>query len=167
LTKSPLVTRDLDVLTVAAARADVSVNFSIATLDRRVWRASEPGAPDPRRRLDAMARLSAAGIRTGALMMPILPGLSDSPAQLRETVEAIRAAGGRLLGIGPLHLRPGVREHFLGWLADADPALHADYVRRYAAGAYAPARYVDELYARAGVPRRGPLTGRGTPRARR
>ncbi|HZC74078.1 MAG TPA: radical SAM protein [Jatrophihabitans sp.] len=155
LTKSPLVTRDLDILVAAAEHADVTVNFSIATLDERVWRATEPGAPHPRRRVEAMARLAAAGIRTGALMMPILPGLSDRPTQLRETVAAIREAGARLLGIGPLHLRRGVREHFLGWLAEHDPALHADYVRRYANGAYAPARYTDELYARAGVARNG------------
>jgi DNA repair photolyase len=153
LTKSPLVTRDLDVLADAAEHADVTVNFSIATLDEHVWRATEPGSPHPRRRVEAMARLAAAGIRTGALMMPILPGLSDRPAQLRETVAAIRDAGGRLLGIGPLHLRPGVREHFLGWLAEFDPALHTDYLRRYATSDYAPARYVDELYARAGVER--------------
>ena len=153
LTKSPLVTRDLDVLSDAARRANVSVNFSIATLDERVWRASEPGTPHPRRRIDAMARLAAAGIRTGALMAPILPGLSDSAAQLREVVAAIDGAGGRLLGIGPLHLRPGVREHFLRWLADFDPGLHADYCRRYTHSDYAPRRYLDELYARAGLAR--------------
>jgi DNA repair photolyase len=158
LTKSPLVTRDLDVLVAAAQHTDVSVNFSIATLDERVWRATEPGAPNPRRRIDAMARLSAAGIKTGALMAPILPGMSDRPEQLREVVAAIGDAGGRLLGIGPLHLRPGVREHFLGWLASADPELHADYLRRYANSDYAPARYIDELYRRAGVVRRGPVS---------
>lgn len=153
LTKSPLVTRDLDILLAAAERVAVSVNFSIATLDERVWRLTEPGAPHPRRRVEAMAKLSAAGIRTGALMMPILPGMSDSPAQLRATVAAINDAGGRLLGIGPVHLRPGVREHFLGWLAEHDPELQADYVRRYATSDYAPKRYLDELYARAGLPR--------------
>jgi DNA repair photolyase len=153
LTKSPLVTRDLDVLVAAAARADVSVNFSIGTLDERIWRATEPGAPNPRRRIDAMATLSAAGIRTGALMAPILPGMSDDPGQLREVVAAVRGAGGRLLGIGPLHLRPGVREHFLDWLHDADPQLHADYLRRYAVSDHAPQRYLELLYARAGIPR--------------
>ena len=153
LTKSPLVTRDLDVLGAAAAIADVSVNFSIATLDERVWRATEPGSPNPRRRIDAMARLAEAGIRTGALMSPILPGLSDRPEQLQAVVAAIRGAGGRLLGLGPLHLRPGVREHFLGWLQTVDPRLHADYERRYATSDYAPARYLDELYARAGLTR--------------
>jgi DNA repair photolyase len=154
LTKSPLVTRDLDVLIEAAKATDVSVNFSIATLDERVWRATEPGSPNPRRRIDAMAQLSAAGIKTGALMAPILPGMSDGAAQLREVVAAIAGAGGRLLGIGPLHLRPGLREHFLTWLSTHDPELHADYLRRYANTSYAPERYLEQLYARAGLPRR-------------
>lgn len=152
LTKSPLVTRDLDVL--QNATAGVTVNFSIGTLDQQVWRASEPGTPNPRRRVAAMAQLSAAGICTGALVAPVLPGLSDSPRQLREVVTAIDDAGGRLLGIGALYLRPGVREHFLDWLRGAFPEQYDAYERRYATGAYAPAHYVDALYARAGVDRR-------------
>lgn len=156
LTKSPLVTRDLDVLTEAANRTQLSVNFSVGTLDQRVWRLTEPGSPNPRRRIEAMAKLSSAGISTGALVAPVLPGLSDRPDQLREVVQAIREAGGRLLGLGPLHLRPGVREHFLGWLAEADPDLHADYLRRYANTDYAPQRYLETLRARAGLPVRKP-----------
>jgi DNA repair photolyase len=154
LTKSPLVTRDLDVIARAADRAEVSVNFSIGTLDERVWRLTEPGAPHPRRRLDALAAFAQAGVRTGALVAPVLPGLSDSADQLREVVGAIADAGGRLLGIGALHLRAGLREHFLTWLADIDPQLHADYLRRYGDRAYAPQHYLDTLYERAGVPRR-------------
>ncbi|WP_375488693.1 radical SAM protein [uncultured Jatrophihabitans sp.] len=153
LTKSPLVVRDLDVLLEAAQHAHVSVNFSLGTLDRRVWRATEPGAPDPRRRVDAMARLAAAGISTGALIAPILPGLSDDAAQLREVVSAVRDAGGRLLGIGPLHLRRGTREHFLDWLRDFDADLHRNYLRRYARSDYAPEHYLAQLYRRAGIER--------------
>jgi DNA repair photolyase len=145
LTKSALVTRDLDLLTAASARTDVSVTFSIGTLDERVWRATEPGTPHPRRRLDAIRRLAAAGIRTGALLAPILPGLSDHPEQLRAVVRAVKDAGGTISGPLALHLRPGVREHFLSWLAGFDPQLHADYQRRYASSAYAPARYSDRL----------------------
>lgn len=155
LTKSPLVTRDLDVLRRAAAATDVTVNFSLGTLDERVWRATEPGSPDPRLRVAAMARLTDAGIRTGALVAPVLPGLSDSAEQLQEVLAAVAGAGGRLLGIVPLHLRPGVREHFLDWLQGADPALHADYLRRYDSRAYAPKHYTAELYRRAGLPSRG------------
>ncbi len=139
-------------LSRAPRRRRVSVNFSLGTLDQRVWRATEPGAPNPRRRVEAMAKLSAAGIRTGALVAPVLPGMSDRPEQLREVIAAIDAAPAvAFLGIGPLHLRPGVREHFLGWLARTDPELHADYLRRYATSDYAPKRYLDELYRRAGL----------------
>jgi len=153
LTKSPLVTRDLDVIVEAAKRADISVNFSVGTLDERVWRLSEPGAPHPRRRIEAMAKLAAAGIRTGALVAPVLPGLSDGAHQLRDVVRAVEDAGGRLLGIGALYLRPGVREHVLARLAELDPGLHADYQRRYANSDYAPERYLAQLYRRAGVAR--------------
>jgi DNA repair photolyase len=145
LTKSPLVVRDLDLITAAARQSDVTVNFSIATLDERVWRATEPGTPHPRRRLEAMRQLSEAGVRTGALIAPVLPMLSDRPDQLREVADAIRATGGRVLTVMPLHLRPGTREHFLAWLADFDPDLHQDYLRRYADNDYAPARYADRL----------------------
>ncbi len=145
LTKSALVSRDLDLLTEANRRTDVSVSFSVGTLDEDVWRATEPGTPHPRRRLDAMRRMADAGIRTGALIAPVLPGLSDRPEQLQDVVRAVRDAGGTISGPLPLHLRPGVREHLLGWLADFDPDLHADYLRRYDGRAYAPKRYTDAL----------------------
>ena len=145
LTKSALVLRDLDLLRVASSRADVTVSFSIGTLDERVWRATEPGTPHPRRRIEAMRALSQAGIRTGALIAPVLPGLSDGEDQLAEVAAAVRGAGGHILGVLPLHLRPGVREHFLGWLAEYDPDLHADYERRYARRTYAPSEYTDRL----------------------
>ena len=153
LTKSPLVTRDLDLIAVAAERADVRVDFSLGTLDERVWRATEPGSPHPQRRVDAMRRLAERGIRTGALIAPVLPALSDSEEQLREVVDAVRGAGGEVLGVSPLYLRRGTREHFLTWLAGYDPELHADYLRRYAGSDYAPAHYLDTLYRRAGLAR--------------
>ncbi|MEP6599549.1 MAG: radical SAM protein [Actinomycetota bacterium] len=147
LTKSALVTRDLDVLVAAARRADVTVNFSIPTLDEAVWRATEPGTPNPQRRIDAMRQVAAAGIKTGALIAPVLPGLSDRPDQVAEVVRAVQGAGGRVLGAMALHLRPGTREHFLTWLAEHDPTLHASYLRRYATSDYAPHRYTDRLRA--------------------
>src|SRR5262249_14853879 len=117
------------------------------TLDERVWRATEPGTPHPRRRIDAIKKLADLGISTGALMAPVLPGLSDSPDQLAETADAIREAGGRSLGILPPPPRPGVREHFLGWLETFDPELHADYLRRYNGRAYAPEHYAERVRA--------------------
>jgi len=131
LTKSALVLRDLDVLAAAARRTAVSVSLSIGTLDEAAWRATEPGAPHPPRRVDAVRKLSAAGIRTGVLVAPVLPGLSDSAAQLEEVVTACVEAGARSVTAIALHLRPGVREHFLGWLRPRDPGLAEDYEHRY------------------------------------
>ena len=131
LTKSALVTRDLDILREANAKATIAVNFSIGTLDERIWRAAEPGTPHPQRRLDAMRQMAEAGITTGALIAPVLPALTDSPEQLRAVAGAIRDTGGRVLGVAPLYLRPGTREHFLAWLQEFDADVHADYLRRY------------------------------------
>jgi DNA repair photolyase len=131
LTKSALILRDLDVLTAAARRTDVRANLSIGTLDERVWRATEPGTPHPRRRVDAVRRLTEAGVRTGVLVAPVIPGMSDSAEQLEEVVTACVQAGAASVSAIYLHLRPGVREHFLGWLRPRDPELAAEYDRRY------------------------------------
>jgi DNA repair photolyase len=141
LTKSPLVTRDLDLLTEAAGRLDVSVSFSIGTLDQSVWRASEPGTPNPLRRIEAMRAMADAGIRTGALVAPILPGLSDRREQIQQTVDAILDTGGRVIGSTALYLRGSTREHFLTWLQGHDAQLHAKYLRRYAGRATVSAEY--------------------------
>jgi DNA repair photolyase len=132
LTKSALVLRDLDLLVRANEQLDISVLFSIGTIDPQVWRASEPGTPDPRRRLAAMRAMADAGIRTGALMAPILPGISDSREQLSQTAAAILDAGGSVVSALPLYLKGATRAHFLDWLGEHDRQLHAKYLRRYA-----------------------------------
>ncbi len=147
LTKSPLVLRDLDLLAGAAARTDVSVNFSIGTVDEEAWKASEPGTAHPRRRVDAVARLRAAGIGSGVLMAPILPGISDRPEQLEETVAACVAAGADFVSPMLLHLRRGVREQYLGWLSSARPDLVPHYEERYRDRAYPAASASRELAA--------------------
>ena len=146
LTKSTLILRDLDLLAEAAKRTEVRANFSIGTLDDEVWRTSEPGTPHPLRRVEAVARLNEAGVPCGVLVAPVLPGLSDAPEQLDAVVRACVDAGARSITPLLLHLRAGVREHYLEWLAGARP----DLVDRYAAlypRAYAPTRTQDELAA--------------------
>ncbi|HZQ28824.1 MAG TPA: radical SAM protein [Acidimicrobiales bacterium] len=131
LTKSTLILRDLDLLKWAATRTTVRANFSIGTLDEEVWKASEPGTPHPRRRVEAVRKLNEAGIPCGVLVAPILPGLSDRPDQVQAVVKACVAAGAVSLAAIPLHLRPGVRDHYLTWLAGYRPDLVADHKRRY------------------------------------
>jgi DNA repair photolyase len=121
VTRGPLVVRDVDVLQEASARVEVDVYFSIPTLDERVWRTTEPGTAPPPSRLEAVRRLAEAGISVGVGMAPILPGLSDRPEQLEAVVRAARAAGARGIWASVVHLRPGVREHFLEALAEDWP----------------------------------------------
>jgi DNA repair photolyase len=139
LTKGTLVLRDLDRLVEASKRTDVGLCFSIGTLDEDVWRATEPGTPHPRRRVEAVARLNEAGVLCGVLVAPILPGLSDTREQLEDVVRACVDAGATSISPVLLHLRPGVKEHYLGWLADARPDLLEQHQRLYR-GSYAPAR---------------------------
>ena len=113
LTKSTLVLRDLALLEEAATRTSVSLALSIGTLDREVWRLTEPGTPPPDKRLEAVAKLNEAGVRCGVLIAPVLPGLSDSEDQLRAVTKACLAAGAVSVTPVALHLRPGVREHYL------------------------------------------------------
>jgi DNA repair photolyase len=138
LTKSTLVLRDVELLARAAQRTGVRVNLSIGTLDEEVWRATEPGTPHPARRVRAVEQLNAAGIETGVLIAPVLPGLSDGPEQLDDVVKACVDAGAASISTVLLHLRPGVREVYLSRLAETHPHLVPDVRRRYRDRAYAP-----------------------------
>jgi DNA repair photolyase len=138
LTKSTLALRDIDLFADAARHTDVTVSFSIGTLDVDVWRQTEPGTPHPMRRVEAIARLSEAGVPTGVLVAPIIPGLSDRPEQVAQVEEAGRAAGAGAVYTIPLHLRPGVREHFMEWLADTHPQLTGTYEELYRDRVYLP-----------------------------
>jgi DNA repair photolyase len=131
LTKSTLILRDLDILVDAARCTDVGVNLSIGTLDEEVWRLTEPGTPPPRRRLEAVRRLNEAGVACGVLVGPIIPGLSDRSEQIDEVVAGCVEAGAASISSVALHLRGGVREHYLGWLTGARPDLVDEYRRRY------------------------------------
>src|SRR5918998_1038480 len=148
LTKSTLILRDLDLLARAARHTSVRVNLSIGTLDEEVWRATEPGTPHPRRRIRAVEQLNAAGIETGVLIAPVLPGLSDGPDQLEAVTAAAVDAGAASISTGLLHLRPGVREVYLARLGETHPHLVPDIRRRYRDRAYAPKAEQEALAAR-------------------
>ncbi|MDT0345989.1 Rv2578c family radical SAM protein [Streptomyces litchfieldiae] len=170
LTKGTLILRDLRLLRQAADVTDVGVSVSVGFVDPVMWRTVEPGTPAPERRLDVVRTLAEHGVSCGVLMAPVIPYLTDSPAQLRETVRAIAAAGATSVTPLALHLRPGAREWFMGWLATHHPHLVRRYQVLYADGAYAPKWYqrritgqVHELAAEYGM---GP-TPRGAHRALR
>ncbi len=131
LTKSTLILRDLQLLSEAAGRTSVQANLSIGTLDEEVWKLTEPGTPHPRQRMEAVRKLNRAGVACGVLIGPVIPGLSDRPEQVEAVVDACVAAGATSVSAVALHLRPGVREHYLGWLAEARPDLVKLYEQRY------------------------------------
>lgn len=145
LTKGALILRDLDLLVAAAAVTDVSAALSVGSVDRAVRAAVEPGAPPPQRRLDVVARLSAAGIPTGVLMAPILPFLTDSDEQLEATVAAVAAARASFVSPIVLHLRPGAREWWQAWLRRERPDLLPRYRALYGTGSTARAEYQEHI----------------------
>jgi DNA repair photolyase len=147
ITRGPLIVRDVDVLVEAARRADVSVTFSIPTLDPEVWRLTEPGTAPPRQRLRALRTLVDAGIRASVGMAPILPGISDRPELLDDVVRAARDAGATGVWANLLYLKPGTREHFLARLARDWPELLPTYETLYATSAYAPKDVVSSAKA--------------------
>ena len=105
LTKSTLVLRDTELLVEAAKTTDVQVNLSIPTLDVDVWRSTEPGTPHPKQRVAALRKLTDAGLQTGVLVAPLLPGISDSEVQLKAVIDAVVDAGAGWVATSPLHLK--------------------------------------------------------------
>ena len=145
LTKGTLILRDIDLLAEAAEVTEVGLNVSAGFVDKDLWRSIEPGTPAPGRRLEACAALNERGLRCGVLMGPVVPFLSDSPAQLDAAVGQIAAAGATHVTPIVLHLRPGTREWFFAWLRAQHPELVDRYLDLYGHGAYAPKAYQNRI----------------------
>jgi DNA repair photolyase len=136
LTKSPLLLRDVELFKQIHEVAGFAANLSIPTLEEKAWRASEPHTPHPRKRIEAVAELNRAGIPTGVLIAPLMPGINDDPRQVEEILELCGEAGAVNIGGIPLHLRGEVRQIFFEWLKSYRPDLVPRYERLYARGAY-------------------------------
>ena len=162
LTKSPLLLRDIELIKQIHEVAGFAANLSIPTLDEKAWRASEPHTPHPRKRIEAVAELNRAGIPTGVLIAPLMPGINDSPEQVEKILELCGEAGATNIGGIPLHLRGEVRGIFMDWLRSYRPDLVPRYEELYARGAY-----VGQGGARAdrrpAAPRPGPPQRPGAP----
>jgi DNA repair photolyase len=114
LTKSPLLLRDLPLMKELAQRADFGAALSIPTMEEKAWRATEPHTPNPRARMEAVAELTRAGIRTGILIAPLMPGINDDPAQV-EILKWAASRCGLCFRIAP-HLRGRCAVFWSGWL---------------------------------------------------
>lgn len=149
LTKGTLLRRDLPALAEAAERVPVSLALSIAVGDPDLQRSIEPGTPSTRARLATVAAAREAGFAPDVFIMPVLPHLTDSPAQLAALLRDIRDAGARSVIYGPLHLRSHVKPWFFAWLEREHPELLPAYRSLYPGSASrAPQAYRMELAAR-------------------
>jgi DNA repair photolyase len=119
VTKSHLVTRDIDILARMAERGLAKVAISVTTLDRTVARKMEPRAATPSRRLDAIQQLSEAGIPATVMMAPIVPGLTDH--EIEGLLEAAKSAGARGAGYVLLRLPLELKALFREWLETEFP----------------------------------------------
>ncbi len=163
LTKSPLLLRDLPLMLQIAERTRISACLSIPTLDEKAWRATEPHTPNPRARLEAVAELNRAGIPTGVLIAPLMPGVNDAPHQIERLLQGAIDAGATSIGGVALHLRGEVKGIFMDWLRSQRPDLLERYEELYRRGAYAPQEERERL---AKLVRRGPGRARGFTRTR-
>jgi DNA repair photolyase len=147
-TKSDQVLRDVDLLRRIGEHSTISVNLSITTLRRGLARMLEPRAPRPDLRLRAVQELRRAGIAAGVFAMPILPGITDSEADLDALARAARDAGAQWFAANVLFLMPSALQHFLPFLEQKFPKRAKRYEEWYSRNPYAPETYRKEIAAR-------------------
>lgn len=145
ITKSSLVVRDADLLAEIARHLGCTVNFSITTLDRTLWRQLEPGAAPPLQRLRCLQKLAAAGVHAGVLLAPVIPGLTATRENLEDIARAAAEHDACFLAANVLNLGVGVKEHFLSFLQSEYPWLLGTYRQLYP-GRYAPKSYAEPIY---------------------
>lgn len=148
ITKSPLVTRDIDILTTIRDRSRLCVHVSLITVDRELARRLEPRAPTPEARLRAIARLRENDIEVGVNVMPVLPGITDAPHQVDALICALAQVRASYVGACALRLRATARTRYLPFIAAEFPELESTYRRAYATGHQVGERYRSGLRAR-------------------
>lgn len=173
ITKSNFILRDIDLLQAVARKNRLSVNLTITTLDVELARILEPRAPRPDLRLEAVSRLSEAGLRVGVSGSPVLPGITDAPKDIEALIRAAAKAGAHHMFAGALFLKPCSAAVFLPFLEQQFPHLVENYKRRYEGRAFLPASYakplaqlVDRLLQKYGIgrdPRRARMIVPPTP----
>jgi DNA repair photolyase len=130
-TKSPLILRDLALLTELDRRHTLTINLTVTTADPELARRLEPQAPDPRARLQAMAALAGEGLATRLFAMPLLPRITDRAEVLEPLLAAARSAGAYDVVAAPLFLRAAARRSFWPWLRREFPELVPIYRQLY------------------------------------
>jgi DNA repair photolyase len=145
VTKSDLVSRDVDLLRRVAEHNSLYVNLTVTTLDARLARILEPRAPRPDLRLRAVTELNQGGVKAGVICAPVLPGITDSPAALDKLVAATKQAGGRYIYANALFLKPCSAAIFLPFLEKEFPHLVETYRKRFADRGFVSKAYSKRL----------------------
>lgn len=148
ITKSPLITRDVGLLTALSQRHRLTVHISLVSTSRSIIRCFEARTAMPHARLRALRRLAEAGLDAGLLVAPILPGITDRASELRRLLRAARDHGARFAHPSPLRLYRAVRPVFLPVLERQFASLRARYEAAYRRADEAPATYVRALRER-------------------
>jgi DNA repair photolyase len=141
VTKSTLITRDIDLLREIAARHKLTVHLTITTMNTRLARVLEPRAPRPDLRIRTLAQLSGAGLRAGVLCSPLMPGITDGRRSINAVAKAAKAAGASFFAAGALFLKPCSLPTFFNFVREHFPDLSADYERRYGSSAFVSPDY--------------------------
>jgi DNA repair photolyase len=145
VTKSRLITRDIDLLAEIARRNTLAVNITITTLDANLARKLEPRAPRPDLRFEALRRLRAAGIRAGVLCAPLLPGITDAEEAIDGMARRAADANASFFGANPLFLKPCSRPTYLSFVREHFPSLEPDYHRRFDNADFASPDYARQI----------------------
>src|SRR3954468_3787452 len=141
ITKSPLITRDIDLLSRINRISELSIHISLITLNRDLARRIEPRAPTPESRVRALARLREAGLDAGINCMPVLPGITDNPSDLDALVKKVSEAGATYVAACAVRLKSAARKRYLPFIEQEFPHLAERYRNTYAHSAYAGDKY--------------------------
>jgi DNA repair photolyase len=145
VTKSRLITRDIDLLTEIARRNRIVVHITITTPDIHLARILEPRAPRPDLRLAAVRKLRQAGVTTGILCSPLLPGITDTEEAIDRMARHAAEVGASFFAANPLFLKPCSRPTYLSFVREHFPHLVADYARRFDHADFAAPDYARKL----------------------
>lgn len=145
ISKSPLITRDIDLLSRINRISELSIHISLITLKRDLARRLEPRSPTPEARVRGLLRLREAGIDAGVNCMPVLPGITDNPSDLEALVKRVSEAGATYVGACALRLRSSARNRYLPFIAKEFPHLEERYRNTYAHDSNAGAKYREGL----------------------
>ena len=145
ISKSPLITRDIDILSRINRISELHIHLSLITLRRDLARKLEPRSPTPESRVRALRRLREAGIDAGINCMPVLPGITDNPSDLEALVKTVSEAGATYVGACALRLRVTARKRYLPFIEQEFPHLAERYRNTYANDSNAGMKYREGL----------------------